>query len=470
VVAVLAVSGAALATAPHPLDSNSLLPIFASTTAKYMTIDPILIIRGQSSSFAGAFDALAPYSSTAVGIFTRIERRPAEEATLRNKNTAIAYAAARILVSIFGDLKTPVHKALTDMGLDPLDLSEDLATPIGIGNFVGRTIAAYRRTDGLNQEGDLPAVTYFRARFQDYQRYRPLNSAYELRYPSRWQPDRRNNKEGVFTVQEHVFANLRTTKGLAVPDISRIGCSRPKDSDFENNLSGYRRQAREVLEAVAGLDDQHKMYAEYFDNKVLSLRDVGVLLFSSRSLTLDQWVQEQTAEWSGMFDGARVIWRDKIRYDAVRPFSAIRRLWGNADIQSWGGPGKGVVTMKGREWSSYLGTPPHTEYPSGSTCFCVALAQTRRRFFAGSDVMELSVPRAKGSSVVEPGVTPAADTVMYFSTLTQFETECGQSRVYGGVHFQYAITEAARVCRDVSNTAFDWLRGYVEGFGTKISH
>lgn len=42
-------------------------------------------------------------------------------------------------------------------------------------------------------------------------------------------------------------------------------------------------------------------------------------------------------------DTAIVVWRDKRKYDTVRPFSAIAHIWGSQIITAWGGPGMGKV-------------------------------------------------------------------------------------------------------------------------------
>ncbi len=54
------------------------------------------------------------------------------------------------------------------------------------------------------------------------------------------------------------------------------------------------------------------------------------------------------------------IWKEKIRYDAVRPLTAIRFIYGTKPVTSWGGPGKGTVeNLPANEWRSYLGDADH---------------------------------------------------------------------------------------------------------------
>lgn len=91
--------------------------------------------------------------------------------------------------------------------------------------------------------------------------------------------------------------------------------------------------------------------------------------------------------------------------------------------------------MKGSEWSPYLTTDSHSEFPSGTSCLCAAFAEVGRKFNNGSDSFGFAIPRARGSSLVEPGVVPSTDIVISYATFSQMADECGRSRLWGGVHF-----------------------------------
>lgn len=45
----------------------------------------------------------------------------------------------------------------------------------------------------------------------------------------------------------------------------------------------------------------------------------------------------------------------------------------------------------------------------------------------------------------EPGVTPAYDTNVEFRTWTEFNNDCGASRVWGGVHFPDSVTAGKNI-------------------------
>ncbi|HEX7280874.1 MAG TPA: hypothetical protein VF239_02380 [Vicinamibacterales bacterium] len=119
--------------------------------------------------------------------------------------------------------------------------------------------------------------------------------------------------------------------------------------------------------------------------------------------------------------------------------------------------------MPATEWRSYLNTGNHPEYPSGSSCFCAAYAQASRRYF-GTDTFGWAVPVPAGSSVIEPGVTPATDiTLGPWATFTEFENECSRSRVWGGVHFTAATVEGQAMCRPAGDLAFEFLQRHIQG-------
>ena len=63
--------------------------------------DAPLILRTTTLLNNVWFDAIAPYSDTAVGICSTIPRRPAAERNDTNRNIAIFYASLRMLDSLF---------------------------------------------------------------------------------------------------------------------------------------------------------------------------------------------------------------------------------------------------------------------------------------------------------------------------------------------------------------------------------
>jgi len=66
----------------------------------------------------------------------------------------------------------------------------------------------------------------------------------------------------------------------------------------------------------------------------------------------------------GVKQAGIVSWNEKTKWNSVRPFSAIRYLYGEQPVKAWGGPGKGTVTdLPASRWKEYLNLPDHPEYP-----------------------------------------------------------------------------------------------------------
>jgi hypothetical protein len=428
--------------------------------------DATLVLRFTTLITNAWFDASAPYHPTAVGIYSRLGRRPAAEATNRNINIACLYGSYRVLNSLLPNRNAEWRAMLTSAGLNPDDTSENTATPVGIGNRAGKAIVAFRERDGMNQLGDAGGQKYNRQPYADYTDYSPVNTGDELLDPSRWQPRIIAAGGGIFRVQKFVTPQYRKVRPYSYLTPFQFSVPRPvASSPFSpQGLRAYKEQADEVLRVSAELNDYRKMVAELFDNKILSLGFSAVFAAQSRGLSLMQFIHLDFVTNLAAFDTGIAVWNEKTKWDAVRPFSAIRYLYGDRRVTAWGGPGKGTVTdLPANDWKEYLNVADHPEYPSGSASFCAAHAQSARRFL-GSDSLNWSVPAPKGSSRMEPGVTPAVDiTLGPWTTWSEFENECGLSRLWGGVHFRAAIEEGRPLGRAIGEIAYQYLKRHIDG-------
>jgi hypothetical protein len=427
--------------------------------------DATLVLRTTTLITNAFFDAIAPYNATALGVYSRLPRRPATEgATDRQRNIAVFYASLPVLNSLYPAERTRWEGMLRGVGLDPGLASTDLSTAAGIGRAAGMAVVAAREHDGMNQLGDAGGREFSRAPYRDTTGYVPFNTAYELRDPSRWQPAIVTRGNGIFGVQQFVTPQFALTQPYSYRSPQRFHVPPPLASNpaGPGGRARYKALADQVLAASASLTDQMKLTAELFNNKIESLGFVALFLSQSRRWSVEQFVQYDFLVNLAAFDGGIAVWQEKIRFDAVRPASAIRYLYGDGLVSAWGGPGRGTAAVPANQWSSYIGVADHPEYPSGSSCFCAAHAQASRRFL-GSDALGWTVPFARGSSRVEPGVTPAQDTALHFATWTAFEQNCGQSRLWGGVHFQAAIDASRPMCRDIGDGAYRFLARHIAG-------
>ena len=436
-------------------------PVMFATVSPF-AMDATLILRITTLIANGWYDAIAPYHPTAVGVYSRLGHRPANEATNANRNIAILYASYHLLNSLMPRNHADWRAMLESVGLDPDDGSEDPTTAVGIGNLAGRGVVAVREHDGMNQLGDEGDQVYHRRPYADYTGYEPVNTAYELRQPGRWQPDVVTTGNGIFRVQQFVTPQIGETTPYSLPNLNRFKAKPPVKSN--PNHPGYRQQVDEVLAASAALTDHQKMMAELYDNKLLGLGVSAGFIVMSRQMTIEETVFYDFLTNLAAFDTAIVVWREKRRHDAVRPFSAIRHVYGDQHVTAWGGPGKGTVSdLPASQWRSYLETADHAEYPSGSASFCAAHAEASR-LYLGSDDFGWSVPTPAGSSRIEPGITPAEDIVLGpWATWTDFENDCAMTRFWAGVHFKSSLPAGQELGRAVGRFAYEFVQAHIDG-------
>eukprot|EP00243_Klebsormidium_subtile_P009564 TRINITY_DN481_c0_g3_i2.p1 TRINITY_DN481_c0_g3~~TRINITY_DN481_c0_g3_i2.p1 ORF type:complete len:319 (-),score=45.41 TRINITY_DN481_c0_g3_i2:3216-4172(-) len=267
--------------------------------------------------------------------------------------------------------------------------STDPTSPIGVGNLAAAAVSAYLLQDSFNQAGLLPGqVDSFRSNYSDYTGYVPVNTAHELKDPTRWQAlvETRFGL-GLFVEQQHLtpqgghvtpFSYSRASDFSVPPPVASQNASAP----------AYKAQADEVLAASRNLTDAQKMTVEHFDNKLLALGFDSVLYLGPRfgKDKLDDFIKITALTGLTLTDAFIAVWYQKTKYDSVRPTTAISYLYQNEFVTAWGGPGLGNTQVNGSEWQSYLRTQAHSDYTSGSACFCAAVAASSRAFY-GSDAL-----------------------------------------------------------------------------------
>ena len=430
--------------------------------------DATLVLRVTTLVTNAWFDASAPYHNTAQGVYSRLGRRPpSEAATNRNINIACLYATYRVLNSVLPKRNAEWRAMLVDVGLNPDDAAENTTTPVGIGNLAGKAIVSFREHDGMNQLGDVGGRMYNREPYADYTGYAPVNSAEDLRDPSRWQPRIVPLGSGIFRIQKFVTPQYRLVKPYSFTTPNKFNTPKPTASDPHGpkGRPAYQQQVDEVLSASAALTDYQKMVAELFNNKITGLGFsivFGVAI--PRGLSVLDFIHIDFLTNLAAFDTGIAVWNEKAKWDAVRPFSAVRHVYGDRPVRAWGGPGKGTVNdIPASHWKEYLNVADHPEYPSGSSAFCAAHAQAARRFL-GDDTLNWAVPVPMGSSTVEPGITPATDIVLGpWATWTEWEEECGLSRLWGGVHFLDAIAAGKPIGREIGELAYQFVKRHIDG-------
>ncbi|WP_405716393.1 hypothetical protein OG264_39410 (plasmid) [Streptomyces xanthophaeus] len=441
-------------------------------------MDVTVFLWTSRAAMLAVFDALAPYHETAVGIFSQIPRRPSSEsATNRNMNIATIYAQLGIWKRLMPHDTAGVRQLMAAFGLNPDDLSEDLSSPIGIGNVAARNAWDALKNDGMNVLGYEGGRKYNPQPWADYTGYQPVNTPFKVTNPSRWQPEliphngRRlgapgHGDMGIFVSQHFITPQAGRTKPLTFKSPAQFPLAPPTHSDH-TNARVFKRSADEIIEASANLNDERKALAEIMENKLWGIGYSSIVIArkydQNNEMGVHGWAHWILQHLLATFEPLIAAWHQKAKYDSCRPVTAIRHVYGKSKITAWGGPGKGTVDdIRANEWRSYLNVGDHPEYPSGSTTLCSATSQAARRFF-DSDDLDWTIDYAAGSTLVEAGQTPAKDLSITFATWTDFTRTCGNSRVWGGVHFQKTVDRSIEWGAQFGDLAHDFVQRQVKG-------
>eukprot|EP01124_Arcella_intermedia_P007009 TRINITY_DN1425_c0_g2_i5.p1 TRINITY_DN1425_c0_g2~~TRINITY_DN1425_c0_g2_i5.p1 ORF type:complete len:504 (+),score=107.48 TRINITY_DN1425_c0_g2_i5:213-1514(+) len=424
------------------------------------------------------FEVFSVYSPTAVGPYTKgTLRRPAAEHTLYNKNVAIVKLQYNINMWVFSYDSATWNSLMASHGLTPSNTT-DPSDPQGIANLIWEKVFTLMTTDGFNALGDHGGVLYNRLNFSDYTNYKPVN--FPIPNPmimiDNWQPNLVQNFAPCTQSGQRIFPRIQTfitpqlqyTKPFLVTPstLSTVTWNAPQDTaDISYQL--YKDKTNQVIDTLKNLTDTQKMISEFFEAKLFSLGLIGNSLFNHYYPdNLDKYTQFEIVVNSAIFDVITSVWGAKAKFNSVRPYSAVRTVywnfWQKKNITSYAGPFQGTQTFPANQWASYLNTDAHPEYPSGTACVCSAWASAARQFF-GSDYLNFTIVFQPGTSVIEPGLTPAAPVSVTWATLTDMENDCGASRNWGGVHFLASIAEAQRVCPGLSNDVITNLNKLMNG-------
>jgi RHS repeat-associated protein len=127
-------------------------------------------------------------------------------------------------------------------------------------------------------------------------------------------------------------------------------------------------------------------------------------------------------------DAGIAAWDSKYTFNAWRPITAIRQ----ADKD--GNP----LTSADPNWVPLINTPPFPEYVSGHSTFSAAAAAVLGKSFGNAFSFN-------SGSVTLPNVTRS------FTSFDAAAAEAGQSRIYGGIHFQFSNQDGLTLGKQIGD-------------------
>eukprot|EP01084_Bolivina_argentea_P246818 412988_1 len=263
----------------------------------------------------------------------------------------------------------------------------------------------------------------------------------------------------LYNVTPHI-GKTAVTKAILRQQLKNKCISKPNyDYVFEKQL---------VINRLADLaiNDTKKMLVEFFDNKL----NVALAMLKTMDEIL-QWSLEERIHWmvgytATEYDAVIQAWKSKIKYDLIRPTSLIKAD-GNKKIITYGGPNKRLQEIRSKDFESYFRVMPHSEYPSGSGCLCIAATQFTDLYLKNrydiTNSVSITLPFTAGSSLIEPHITPMQDLLITFKDLTEYRNICGESRLWGGMHFTNSVLQSYELCDGLGQTGYEYAEYLLNG-------
>ncbi len=417
---------------------------------------PTVTSRYLGLIWTAIFDAWSRYDDKAVPVYLKnVERRPAGERILRNKEIAISFAAYRTMMEYYSSDSALLTNKMKEFGFDPADRSLDPATAAGIGNLAAATVINARLSDGANQTGMMSGSDG--SPYSDYTGYHPVNTADSLSDLKRWQPKYFSDGKGGKYAPDCLTPQWYKVKPLLIDSASQFRPPPPPPLGSEKLNS----EIKQVADMQATLTNEQKALVEFMRDGPKSVQQAGHWFIFSQMVSvrdrhkLDDDVKMFFIVEAAAMDAFIACWDSKMFYDFARPYTLVHDYYRNQLIKIWGGPGKKMIRAPGQDWRPYSPDtflcPAFPAYVSGHSSVSGACSEILR-LFTGSDYFDQQVRRVPGALTELDNL---GDTVtLHFPTFTQTADMAGLSRVLGGYHIQSDNVEGLKLGRGIAAAAW----------------
>jgi len=343
--------------------------------------------------------------------------------------------------------------------------------PYTMGHIAGFYVKYYMKSDGWNDMGlfnwdseneVVAPCTGSCRKYQDTVGYEPSpdprqhewlsnDTKYECtEYCRKWQPLQEGNDGGSLKRQEFVTPHIGERAHTYLRD-STITLADPM-YDLHNESLQVIEQLRLTSSDAYKQDAVH-----YFDDKLgvrtlISLRlraqfsETGIHSFQEELLSL---IGISTAEYDGLVQA----WHEKWHHDLVRPTTVIKH-WGDDDLFTYSGDPSvvGPETIKARDFEAYIRVMPHPEFPSGSSCLCTTYYEFTDMFMQEN----------YNATVTNIQWEREGRTYM-LNDMEELRDVCGESRLWGGMHYTAAIAAGEQVCSGLGQLAYEYIQKFKNG-------
>ncbi len=432
------------------------------SAANEVAWEPTTGARFLATVHTAVYDAWSAYDPKAVGAVSgtalKGEGGPANEA---NEREAISHAEYAVLTALAPQRRRALTARMAALGYDP-----NATTPAAdVGRRAARMTLAKFHADGANEADDFADTTGYRTR--------------DPAIAEAWQPTDLFGKTQLPTTPQWnrvmPFALTRADEFRPPPP--------PSAGSPE-----WNRQIAALIETSAGLTDFQKAAAEFWaewgSSPAPHLMELTKYASDVNDLRLDDDVKLFFLVGSTMLDASIAAWDAKYAYDYVRPITAIHAL-GDTAIRAWrprslpqvlafstpaaaeasygrvASPA-GVTSLRAAEWEPYLPTPAFPSYVSGHSAFCAAWARVMRLALAKPD---FGYRVSLGKLYVEDRHLGRPET-LDFPTYASAAEQCGQSRIWAGIHWPADNEQGLEMGRRIGEAAWQRYLQFTMGFAS----
>ncbi len=354
--------------------------------------DPPVATRILAMESLAVYDTLAAIEGTPAFMVQRSVAGPV------SVDAAVAVAAHRILA-----LSYPAQRAQFDTvlgaGLAAIPDGEAKDTGIALGLTIADAVWAARSGDGFDEFVEIPGSSV-------PGKWRPTAPVYDVADNPQWatvQPFALNSPDEYRPDPPPALDTAAYAD--AVAEIRSLGAA-----------NSTTRTADQTQQALFWADGGGSYTPPGHWNQIAN--EISLSQANSLSTNARLFAQLNVA----LADAAIACWDAKYEYRSWRPETAIQLA----------GEDGNDATVADPAWRPLLLTPPHPDYVSGHSAFSAAAATILEATFGNDTAFSTT-------SATLPNVTRS------FTSFRQAAEEAGRSRIYAGIHFEFANAAAAQL-------------------------
>lgn len=408
-------------------------------------ISPPIASRFMAYASVALYEGLAaadPRLPSAAGILNGLSGLPAAGQGQRYDGTLIAVAAERVVLDSLLAEALPATQATLDGIVDSLTetrnalgVSEAVRTRSQeLGRRMGMAIVAWSRTDGFDTTRGRPYVAPLGPGFwlndTPASNYASQNLSGATDFVGLDNPA--NNTRGGAASDRGLIVNRPKRTGLkALPPVNMAGATEPywgrvrpfvlktwNECPIEDppaystdNFSARYREAKQVYDIGRALTPEQRAIAFYWADNAGETGTpsghwvaIASQMVSELKLSASDAARLFVLTAVAQADAFIAAWGYKYQFNTIRPRTYIRR----------------VIDP---DWEPLIPTPPFPEYPAGHSTQSLAAAAAIISML-GDLPFEDSTGLAIGAGVGR------------FKAFSEAALEAGESRIYGGIHFE----------------------------------